>query len=69
MYKDGKLPALMREDRAAAKAQILQAFLATRGNATKAANVLGVSHRTLCRYTEALGCRGDVKAIREASSP
>lgn len=55
---------LVREQPGEAKQRILAAFLATAGNAVRAAEMLDVSHRSLCRYVQRLNLAAEIERIR-----
>lgn len=58
---------MVRNDPSRARQQILTAYLATNGNALRAADHLGISHRSLLRYVQTLALTDDIKKIREAA--
>ena len=58
---------LVRNQPDEARRQILTAYLATNGNATRAADHLGISHRSLLRYVNALTLANAIEEIRRAA--
>ena len=59
---------LIRNDPPTARSKILTAYLATRGNAIRAAKHLGISHRSLLRYVSSLDLSADIGSIRAANN-
>jgi hypothetical protein len=50
-----------------ARQRILTAYLATSGNATRAAGLLDVSHRSLLRYVARLDLGAEIEKIRSVA--
>lgn len=56
-------------DPEAAKGRIIAAYQQTNGNAVKAAEVLGVTHRTLMRWVKRMSLEADIEHVRVARAP
>lgn len=56
---------MIEQEPAEARYRIMAVFLATDGNTTYAAQHLGISHRSLCRYITQLNLAPQIKKIRK----